>query len=301
MSTELPDATAAEPRMGMVEAAGPRSRPAVVARALRSPGTCELLLLAGLYVSYSLSRTFADKALLPAEARAKSIAALEHGLHVGWEAGFNAFYSQHATLSLVSDYWYCTAHYLLTPAVLIWLYRQGTATYRPMRRALVLATVIALAFYIILPTAPPRLLPGYVDVLAQHAHQGWWGQDASAPKGMGGLTNQLAAFPSMHAGYALWVAIAIHRHSHTRWIKVIGWATAAMTATTVLGTANHWVLDVVAGWAIVVLAVALTDADILQKLGLLQPLDGTGSSLERHPHPPMRAVRSSESRSSRRW
>lgn len=222
-----------------------------------SGGWSELLLVAALYVAYSLGRTLANNAILPADAHARAIAALERGLDLAWETAANAFYAQHATLSLVSDYWYCTAHYVLTPVVLVWLYRQGPATYRPMRRALVLATVAALALYIILPTAPPRLMPGYIDVLAQHAHQGWWGHDASAPKGMGWLTNRLAAFPSMHAGYALWVAIALHRHSHARWTKVLGWATAAMTAATVVGTANHWILDVLAGWAIVILAVAL--------------------------------------------
>ena len=54
-----------------------------------------------------------------------------------------------------------------------------------------------------LPTAPPRLFGGYTDVLALTSADGWWGGDASAPKGLGGLTNQLAAFPSLHAGWAL--------------------------------------------------------------------------------------------------
>ena len=49
----------------------------------------------------------------------------------------------------------------------------------------------------------------WTDLLAVHSAAGWWGGEASAPQGMGWLTNQLAAFPSMHAGWALWVALAV--------------------------------------------------------------------------------------------
>ena len=38
---------------------------------------------------------------------------------------------------------------------------------------------------VLLPVAPPRMLPGYADVLASTSAHGWWGGDASAPKGLG--------------------------------------------------------------------------------------------------------------------
>src|SRR5947209_3039422 len=80
--------------------------------------------------------------------------------------------------------------------------------YSPARWALVVSCVIALACYLLLPTAPPRMTGGgYVDILSLHSDIGWWSTDASAPKGMGQLTNELAAFPSLHAGWALWVAL----------------------------------------------------------------------------------------------
>ena len=40
---------------------------------------------------------------------------------------------------------------------------------------------------------------------------GWWGSDASAPRGLGELTNQLAAMPSLHVGWAVWVAWVVCR------------------------------------------------------------------------------------------
>jgi len=117
------------------------------------------------------------------------------------------------------------------------------------------ATVLALALYLMLPTAPPRFLEGYTDVLALHSDQGWWGADASAPKGMGHLTNELAAFPSLHAGWSLWCALVLQRHARWRIVKVFGWVGAFITAAVVIGTANHWVLDVLVGWMVTIAGV----------------------------------------------
>ena len=64
--------------------------------------------------------------------------------------------------------------------------------------------------------APPRMLPGYVDVLATTSVHGWWGSDASAPKGLGGLTNELAAMPSLHVGWALWCAWVVFLCTRSR-------------------------------------------------------------------------------------
>ena len=93
------------------------------------------------------------------------------------------------------------------------------------------------------------MLAGWTDLLAVHSAAGWWGGEASAPQGLGWLTNQLAAFPSMHAGWALWVALAVSHVVRRRWIAALAWTHAILTAIVVVGTGNHWVLDVVAGWA----------------------------------------------------
>src|SRR4051794_18933729 len=103
------------------------------------------------------------------------------------------------------------------------------------------------------------MLSGYTDVLSLHAADGWWSTDASAPKGMGGLTNELAAFPSLHAGWALWVALVVRRSTRKYWARGLAWAHAAITAIVVIGTGNHWILDVAAGWALVIVAMWLVD------------------------------------------
>lgn len=214
-------------------------------------GVLELVLILTLWVGYSLSRLFADTAMGPALHRAHELLNIEDSIGIGWEVPLNEQFTDHDFLGLAGSYWYASLHYIVTGVVLLWLYRLGASRYVPARRALVLATMLGLVAYLLMPTAPPRFLNGYVDVLSLHAGSGWWGGDASAPRGLGGLTNELAAFPSLHAGWALWVAIAVQRHGRWPWLRVAGWAYALGTAIVIVGTGNHWVIDVLMGWLVV--------------------------------------------------
>jgi membrane-associated phospholipid phosphatase len=238
-----------------------RSSVATVARGniLGRRGVREVALIGVLYVFYSVTRTFAEKDLGPAQDRAGDLHHLEAVLGIDWEHSINTWFAHNAWAAVPACYWYATAHYVVTLWVLIWLYRKGPAHYTPARWALVVASLFALACYLLLPTAPPRLSGGYIDILDLHADQGWWGSDASAPKGLGGLTNELAAFPSLHAGWALWVALVVRRTTRNYWARGLAWIYAATTALVVIGTGNHWVLDVVAGWALVIVAMWLVD------------------------------------------
>ena len=218
---------------------------------LPARGLRELLLITALYVAYSATRLVADDALAPAVDRAHALVDVEIFLGLHWEQAINRLFVDVGWLGLVGSYWYATAHYVVTAVVLVWLYRRGPATYAPARRALLLATIAGLVLYLLLPMAPPRLTGGYVDVLALNSADGWWGSEASAPRGLGGFTNQLAAFPSLHAGWALWVALAIRSATSNRAARALGWTHAIVTAIVVVGTGNHWVLDAVAGWLVV--------------------------------------------------
>ena len=218
---------------------------------LPARGLRELLLITALYVAYSATRLVADDALAPAVDRAHALVDVEIFLGLHWEQALNRLFVDVGWLGLVGSYWYATAHYVVTAVVLVWLYRRGPATYAPARRALLIATVAGLVLYLLLPMAPPRLTGGYVDVLALNSADGWWGSEASAPRGLGGFTNQLAAFPSLHAGWALWVALAIRSATSNRVARAFGWTHAIVTAIVVVGTGNHWVLDAVAGWLVV--------------------------------------------------
>ncbi|WP_310529636.1 phosphatase PAP2 family protein [Nocardioides sp.] len=215
-------------------------------------GLRELGFIALLYAAYAASRVFADDSLAPARERAEQVVSIEHNLLLDVERGVVGWFAGNDVAGLAAAYYYASAHYLLTALVLGWLYHQRAAIYPRARQTLVVSTLLALASYLLMPTAPPRLV-GYADLMALHADSGWWGQAASAPQGMGWLTNQLAAFPSMHAGWALWVALAVSASTPRLLARVLGWSHAIITAVVVVGTGNHWLLDVVVGWGIVFL------------------------------------------------
>jgi hypothetical protein len=220
----------------------------------------ELFLILALWVFYSLARLVANTSMGPALDRANELLHVESILGIQWEGPLNQLFSDHKVLGLAGSYWYATLHYLVTGAVLIWLWRLGADRYGPARRALVIGTLLGLAAYISLPTAPPRFIQGYVDVLSLHAADGWWGADASAPRGLGGLTNELAAFPSLHAGWSLWVALALQIYATRYWVRALGWLYAIGTAIVIVGTGNHWVIDALMGWFVIIVGWAVAEA-----------------------------------------
>jgi hypothetical protein len=214
-------------------------------------GLLEIFLIAVLWTSYTFSRLLASNEFAPALHRAQELVRFERYAGLDWEHPLNQFFARHDVVGLFGSYWYSTAHYVVTLVVLVWLYVRHRSHYATLRSALLVATLLALGLYLMLPTAPPRFLDGFVDVLNLHSAQGWWGADASAPRGLGQLTNELAAFPSLHAGWALWVAIAVHEVSGNRVLRALGWAYPVVTALVIVGTGNHWMLDVIVGWVVV--------------------------------------------------
>ena len=240
---------------GSVTILAPRPTTFDTATAVRRSrrGLRELGFIALLYVGYAASRVFADDSVAPARERAMRIVSIEDNLFLDVERGVVGWFVSHDVAGLLAAYYYASAHYVVTAVVLGWLYHRRAELYPRARQTLVGSTLVALVAYLLMPTAPPRLV-GYADLMAVHAGSGWWGEAASAPQGMGWLTNQLAAFPSMHAGWALWVALAITAATTNRTLRAAGWTHAVLTAVVVVGTGNHWLLDVLFGWGIVIMA-----------------------------------------------
>ena len=59
-------------------------------------------------------------------------------------------------LEVPASYYYATLHFVVTPLVLVWLFRRHQHIYAPLRSSIVLATVAALVVYATWPLAPPR-------------------------------------------------------------------------------------------------------------------------------------------------
>ncbi|MER6356660.1 phosphatase PAP2 family protein [Streptomyces sp. NPDC001634] len=213
----------------------------------------ELPLILLVYASYSAGRLLARGDVSDAVDHGLAVLRLEKLLHINAEHPMNRLFTREAWLGVPADFWYASLHYLVTPVVLVWLFRRRAEYYRAARTWLMTSTFLGLIGFTLLPTCPPRLLsPGYgfVDTMAEYSSYGWWGGQASAPRGLGGMTNQYAAMPSLHVGWALWCGVMLWRYGGTRWAKAAGVAYPLLTAIVVMGTANHYFLDGVAGAAV---------------------------------------------------
>ncbi|MET9540162.1 phosphatase PAP2 family protein [Streptomyces sp. NPDC006553] len=213
----------------------------------------ELALIAVVYAAYSGGRLLVRGDEASAVEHGLAILRLERLFGIDAEHPLNRLFTDVPALGIPADFAYASLHYLVTPAVLVWLFRRRPAHYRAARTWLMLSTLLGLVGFTLLPTCPPRLLDpvyGFTDTMAHFSAYGWWGGEASAPRGLGGLTNQYAAMPSLHVGWALWSGVMLWRYGRTPVTKALGVAYPLVTTLVVMGTANHYLLDAVAGAAV---------------------------------------------------
>jgi hypothetical protein len=214
-----------------------------------------VLFLGSLYLAYSLTRLRFTAGYSDALHNAHRVLGAENSVVRDFDLPLNHAVISHALIGIPAAWYYATAHYLCTAAMLVWLWRRHPDAYARARAALVAITVIGLAVFVLFPVAPPRLLHGsaFVDGMARWSNFGFWGTGASAPRGAEHLTNQYAAMPSLHVGWALWCAwwtFKLSDKSRSRWTA---WLHPLITAVVVVATANHYSVDVIAGVAVVLI------------------------------------------------
>jgi len=165
--------------------------------------------------------------------------------------------------------YYAYVHVPALGIMIIWLFFRHREHYPRVRNVLALATGACLAIQSI-PVAPPRFLPdlGFVDTALLY-NQSVYGAGGS------GLSNQLAAMPSVHVAWSVLVATAVVLTSTSRW----RWAVIAhpvVTIWAVVATGNHWWLDGIVAVALLGIAYGL-----LEMGGRLRP----GTAARTRPEP----------------
>lgn len=84
-----------------------------------------------------------------------------------WEPAVQAWAAGHDGLIPVLNQFYLLAHLPVTAAFFVWLWRRRRPAYRVLRDGFLAANAIALAVFVALPVAPPRLagIDGLDDTL----------------------------------------------------------------------------------------------------------------------------------------
>src|SRR5438270_7134294 len=250
-------------------------------RSVRRPRWWQELLFVGIcYELYSLVRNAVPEHETPAFRRAADLLNAEHRLGIGVEHSVNAFVARHDVLAYFCNYYYATLHFVVTIGVMLWLYHRHPLRYRSLRTVLIVTNVVALLGFWLYALAPPRMLNGrgFVDTVVSFHTWGSWGSS-----GVDSASNQFAAMPSLHIGWALWSAIVVFCLTRRWWIRTLAVLYPLCTLFVIVGTANHYLLDAVGG-AVVVGAGFLTER-LLSGRSPFAALPITASATPRVPVP----------------
>jgi hypothetical protein len=244
----------------------------------RPPLVRELLLVAGLFLVYKFGRQLATGHTGEALHNARHVWDLERTLRLPGEGAVQSVLLHNDTLVHIANTFYATVHFPATVAFLVWLYLRRPAHYVWARRVLATVTSAALVLPFVFPLAPPRMLAttGLVDTAKVY------GPSVYGPPTSDHLSNQFAAMPSLHFGWALMVAIGLIVATRSRW-RWLWLLHPLVTLLVVVGTANHYWLDtIVAG---VLLAVALTFIHIPRGKSLIVRSSVPGRPAGKSPSP----------------
>jgi hypothetical protein len=204
----------------------------------------EIFLIGICYSAYSLVRDLVPTTHTSALALGLAVLHVEAAVHLEVEPALNHLFVDERWLGVGADYYYATLHFIVTLAVLVWLYAWHPERYVVYRRIIFATTVLALVGFWACPLAPPRMLPGFVDTFVSF-HT--WGLYESASSPVASVSNQYAAMPSLHTAWSLWCAVAIAGVARSRWVKAVAFCYPVATVMVIIGTANHYLLDAVGG------------------------------------------------------
>jgi hypothetical protein len=187
----------------------------------------------------------------------RAIFRLEQALHLDIERALNDWLAPHEVLRVIANYEYAFTYVASALALIIWLYLRRPADYPWARNSFALLTLAGVTCFALYPVTPPRLLAdlGFVDTVRLGHTWGSWGSP------LVGHANQLAAMPSLHVAWALWVSVVLARTRGGPKIQILSAIHVLVTVFVIIATANHYLLDAVGGAVLVWTCVALVHSN----------------------------------------
>jgi PAP2 superfamily len=210
----------------------------------------EALLVAGAIVAYFGIRNITAGAPEEAFANGERIVGFEQWLGVAWEDAVQASIVGSDLLVMLANWVYIWGHWpvILSTAFVLYVVRRDR--YYLLRNTLFISGGIGFLFFALIPVAPPRLLEiGLVDTVSDQSNA----YRALQPPG---LTNQYAALPSLHIGWNLAVGIVLFMTTAHVAVRAFALLAPLAMAFAVVATANHFLVDVAAGVAVVLVGLA---------------------------------------------
>ncbi len=205
----------------------------------------QLAVVVGAFAAYEVARHAMEPNWAQAFANARRIESVEQVLGLAWEQSLQRAFLAIPDLMQALNIFYFVGHFVFTGIFFVWLYRRSWAGFRSFRDVFLIATAISVVVHWLFPTAPPRLAGvGLEDTLLVFS-----GIDIGSPDSAA-FSNPVAAVPSLHAAYALGVGIGVVRYARSHLMRLAGAIYPPLVILTIVVTGNHFVLDAVAGIAV---------------------------------------------------
>src|SRR5919206_1783972 len=217
----------------------------------------QVLIWFGFLLAYQVARGFADRDPAKAFENGWRVIDIEQRLAGLGELTLQGWtQSSHFLAELVSwTYW--NSEFTVIGIALLWVYLRRNGAFTRFRNTILLANVLGLIGYVLLPTAPPRFFTsmGFTDTL---------GQLGGLNHGSGLVelaSNPYAAMPSLHAADALIVGVVLASVSRHWTAKILWLLWPVWVWFAVMATGNHFWLDVFAGVVLGTVALAIVYRD----------------------------------------
>lgn len=210
------------------------------------------LVTLGVFIYFRI-RGLTESAVGVAQDHARDIVALEQAMGIYVEPDLQDLVAPSQALETLANWVYVWGHWPVIIATMVWLAWRHRPVFLRLRDAMLVSGALGMLVFVTYPVAPPRLAGvGLVDTVTQQS-------SAYRVLQPPAFVNQYAAMPSLHSGWDLLIGISIVTAATTLALKVVGYTLPVLMAFAVVATANHYLLDVVAGVTLVLIghAVAL--------------------------------------------
>lgn len=198
-----------------------------------------LVVLAAL--AYFAVRGLVDGQEAQAFENAQRIIRVEEWLGIFVEVDLQELVATRDFLIDLCNWIYIWGHWPVIAAVALFLMLSRPEGYYRYRNAFFISGGIGLVVFALFPVAPPRLLDaGLVDTITERSEAYRLLQPPQ-------LVNQFAAMPSLHFGWNLLIGMAIVQYGRWRILRAVGVLLPLAMGVAVVATANHFILDPIAG------------------------------------------------------
>lgn len=196
----------------------------------------EATVVTALYTAWQLIGTITHRNVEAASANALAIWHAERAAHLPSELMLQQAVTPHPWLIRLADGYYVYGHFNPVIVLLAWVFIRHRQAYARVRLLLCLLTASAFVVHFV-PVAPPRLMPqlGFHDLALEHGDSVYGSFGA-------GIPGQLLAMPSLHVGWAVFLAYVVITLSRWRWRWLVV-AHPILMSLDVAVTANHWWAD----------------------------------------------------------